>query len=606
MASNQTVVFNNPSSITQLQYVNGTNVYFDTVANAANMLSYEANYLACTVGTTNGTDAFGRSAKSVAVLAGNAYTDQEVFVATGACTSKGDPWTQDVFMSLASSAKFFNTFMVLKGLEERLINLADTVGSYLPDWNTGIYYYYLSGTCTGAYGTSTTAPNWAAYTGARGTGALTEITIAHCLSLNVGFAYVGPGQSPISLQNAFIAPTNPATPTDWAVINSLKDAYFANQRGCQLYATGFVASQVHADPNALVSVTISSYSPYFPFNTGADTRRFMTGANSDDLASCLKCIKNGTIPMMWKVGSNTINAYSNINQQKAIYSGLPYSLIGACLSVAVKRAGYVSLLDYFQQKILNPMGITSNDYYLAQYTPRVSGAIISEQSARRTAQMSSGTVWYGNYLRDNSLYEAGLAYQASSGATCIAFNSVYWASQAPADIIINSSGNTYYDDPLGWNLGSNINTNFRTWKKSMKLFVNRGNYNGQQLVARSLINWSRNNCAAPGSYFALYSGIPNVNGPLTRWVAMQCLNFTGRDDVSDIQLTSFEYPGLGTLGMLQNVSDSVYYWSGSLGTVFMVDEDTGYYILQCNNCTTWTNNAKGLSATTPYTYLKQV
>ena len=614
MTSNQTVYFDNPASISQLQSLVCTTPYFNIPQTQTNLNKYlygpvnpftpsALPFLKCATGASTGQDALAKTSFTWAAYIGNGFTDEGIFYTTGACNSAGVPWDQEnIVMPIASAAKFYNSFLWMKILDEQLISLSEPVSTYLPDW-TGIYYYY-TGYCTGAFGTSSTAPNWAAFTGARATGSLSEITIGQCISLNIGFTYWGTQYAPRGLLDAFVAPTTPNTPVEWAYLNSIKDGYFATRRGIDLANAGFTAIDGFNDPTAYWGGQAVIVSPNFPYTPGYDSRAYLTGTNSNDLANSLKLIKNGTVPFMYKVGDVAISPNSNIRQQRTTYAGLPYGLLAACCAVAVRRFGYASLLDYFYQKIATPLDLTASDVFFSNIQPTPVGKTKAEAIGRRTQDMCNTGNWIG-FTADPSQYGAGLQYQSSSGATGYIFNSIYWESRFPKDGQIGAS-NFYNNDPLGWNFGANVRCNFKAWTRVIKLFINKGRYNGKQIVSRGMINWGMNNVSAPGAFYNQYNAIPFNGGPNTRWVACQAYNIVSGDDISDIAYVPSTYPGASRDLTINTVlSKNIYYWNGATGTQWIADLDTGFFCCAWHGCSTQLNNAKGISAIDPFRLIQQ-
>ena len=641
MAS-QTIYFDNPStiaslqtqvqsmsgSVSQVQSLVGTTPTFNISKTTSNInqFLYGPNmpfqpssnlpFLKVASGTGASQDAFGKTCLTWAGLVGNAFTGQEIFISTGACNANGDQWTQNVLTPLASSSKFFNSLLVLKALDDRLITLSDPIYYYLPEWK-GTYYYYTT-PATGVFGTSTTPPVWANFTGTIATGSMdTDFTIGQCISMNLGWPYPGAGEWPRGIQDGLTAPSVSTTPVDYAELNSIANFYQAVQKGISYAKAGSGPASAFADPNAMWDKHIARFSPNALTVGPGDTSVFMTGSNSDTLANALKLIKNGTVPLYYKPGSTTINTYTNIKQQKATYSELCYSLLGACLSKTVVAAGYASLVDYLNQKIMFPLDLTTNDYYVFNNTPIPTGAVCAEICGRRIDYMCSGSNWIG-FSADPTQYQAGLDYASSSGATGYAFNSLYWGSRFPGDTCLSSQQSSSYNrywsnDPYGFSLASNVVCNFKAWKKIIQLVINKGLYNGKQVISRAMINWGQNNVSAPGANFDQYGATQGLTSTNLRWCALQCFNFNGKDVIADVNQTegsttaSIDYPGISStaISILPSISNSCFYWAGSSGSMFILDIDTGFYSLVFDASTSGTNDAKARDAITPFTYISQ-
>jgi CubicO group peptidase (beta-lactamase class C family) len=612
----QTVNFTQPTVISQLQVQNGSPPYFNKAQTITNVnkflygpvMPYSAStalpFLKVATGAGASQDAKAQTCLTWAGLIGNAFTDEEVFISTGAVNSAGATWDQDVLMPLASSAKLYNSFVWMKALEEKLISINDPVGQYLPEWNSGNYYYY-TGNCTGVFGTNAVAPVWSAYTGPLATGALSEITIGQCISLNLGWPYPGPSSFCRGIQDAFIAPTTAGTPVDWAEMNSLKDFYLAVQNGIAYAQAGSGPTQAFADPAAMWDPFVARFTPIAQTVNGPNTMYMMTGVVSDTLANALKLIKNGKVPMMYKVGSTFLNPVTGIKQQKATYSILPYLLLSACVSKAVVAAGYANMFDYMNQKILQPLDISTNQIYMALYQPAPTGAVLAETCGRRIDYMCSGTNWIG-FSADPTQYQAGLDYISSTGATGYAFNSCYYRSRFPKDVVLNIYENGYWStDPYGWGLQGQITCSFKAWKSIVKLFINKGRYNNKQIMSRAMLNWGQNNSSAPGAFYNQYSATPGSTSVNQRWCALQCYNYDGKDIIADINQNTADYPGTRDGVIIPTISNNIFWWAGSSGTSWNADIDSGFYTLVYDAMSTGLNNSKAISSNDTSRYIQQ-
>ena len=619
--STQNVYFTQPAAIQSLQNQVGTDTYFDTTGTAAGLLQYGVTnpgtsgtgaFLNAVVGpgtTTIAQDAKGTGALGWAVLVGNAFTNEQVFFSTGICNSGSAPITQDTMLNLASAAKFVNSFTWLKALEERLIRTTDPINLYVPQCD-GIYYAYASD-ATGALTTSATGiPQWDSFTGSLNTGALSEITVGHCISLNIGFPN-NPCFSPGGVGNLFQAAAG-ATP-DYGFLCSARDIYNAQGLGIQYAVAGSGPQQAEADPNALWNDFVAAYVPNVLSISGASTAVYQTGANYDQVLSQLKCIKSQAIRLAWKVGATAISPLSNIKQQKSCYASLNYGLLGAATAVATARAGYANLFAYCKAKILDPLSISTSDIFIQNFNAPVApvGAVIADVCGRRPQFMCTGAVTgaIGVGAWNNIGVDPNAIALNTSGV--VPFNSLYFNSQMPQDKVlfaISALLNRYYTtDPYGWNMGISVVSNIKSWAKIIQLFINQGVYNNQQVLSRSIINWSKNNCGTPGSFYEQYSGILNSYSPNTRWVAAQCVNYMTGDDISDIQFTAASLPGnaLGVTNIPLSISSSCYYWAGACGCGWMCDTSNGFYILQYSGVSSLTNNSRGVNTTIPYQYVKQ-
>ena len=640
--SSQTVYFTNPAQIStlqvntsQLQTQYGTNTYWNLTGTYNNIASYATGYfyganpsgitlgpLNVAKGTGGATDANGQGTLTYTNLVGNAYTDQEIFFTTGPVNASGDAMDQNTMLHLASAAKFFNSFLWLKAIEDKIINPADAVGAYLPDWNTGNYFYY-TGACTGALAPNVYTPiDFTTFTGTRAQAPLSEITIGHCISMNVAFPNT-PSMGPGNQQTTWVQPADPNTIIDWSALNSFKDfnqtiTYSANQ-----FIAGSGAYDLHQDPKGLVIDMSSAFCPA-ALLPGNNTQVFLTGTVTDQIVSTLKVMKNGTVPLMWKCGATDTSPLSNIRQQKGVYASINYALISACVSVSLAKAGrpwsglYTDIYDYFTKRILQPLQIPSNSIYIMGYNAPTGpvGSKNGDILGRRPIYMTTGPAGVNNWLTfgaDPTAYAKGLQYVATTGATGVAFNSLYWNANMPGDItcrVINPLQFQYYNkDPLGWNMGIQVVTCFNSWKKIIKLFANKGYYNGQQILSRAMFNWSLNNCINPGAVFEGYNGFPGNGGPNLRWIVAQCMNYVAGEEMSDIFNTTTAglapFPGAGGQSIIPPLNKNCYYWAGAAGCGWFLDADSGLFSLQWGCVASLNNNSKPISAVNAYLFFNQ-
>ena len=78
--------------------------------------------------------------------------------------------------------------------------------------------------------------------------------------------------------------------------------------------------------------------------------------------------------------------------------------------------------------------------------------------------------------------------------------------------------------------------------------------------------------------------------------------------VVDIVNNSSDWPGVtaGNLALSNAaISSSTFTWAGVFGTTFILDTNSGYYILGCNMMDSFTNVAKGASAANLLPYITE-
>ena len=629
--STQNVYFTAPSTISQLQNVAGTDsALLDVAGTLQNFTAYYQGgtpvtgrtilatgaapivgavtaFKYCPANSGVGGDAQGLTDLGIGILVGNAFTGEEIFFATGVATSQGTGYSYDqTLMHLASTGKFLNSFVWLKALEERLFTMADTPYTMgLSDW-TGAYYYYTNG--TGGLMTNeviaSNVPDFTAsgnpagqvWTGARAAGNLREFTFAALASQNVAWPhdYIN---SPNALLGRLGWCTTGANLSgfDWALANTYRDVYNCQRVGIN---GGTPAAAISAG-NAIWTDVVAKL---------CNNVVFMTGPVTDYLTTAIKCIKGGHVALGWQVNAMTGSTSYDISLSKNLYGKLNYALMSAMTAKATVRAGYSSLFNYMQTKFLIPMEIeTPKDLFILNYSAptTASDRYLVGSISRRTQTQSSGTNFVGCGLFDGgALYQAGLTYLATNGASGRPFNQQYWCDQYN-DTIAKPDYTNYYGDPLGWVFGGDIVSNFKTWAKITKLFINKGVYTnslGQQvkLLKRQTIEGSKATCAQPGSFYAQYAGVPENDYTYGRWILAQVWQYDYSMPYTDISANAADFPGTSNINMtsLPWTSGQGYNWGGSNGSNYAFNDLTGVYVLAFNAVFSNTNRAKSVGATT--------
>lgn len=598
--NNQIVYFNNPTSITSLQ----SNVGLDTVLNTAKITTsiptYAKTFLVATTGTGNSQDAKGQNCFSYVGMVGNAFSGQVVFYATGPAKIEGGQtaWDPEVTVyNSTSGGKLFQSICLLKLIEEGWVDPSATVKTYIPFFS-GNYYYY-TGACTGTFipssitGTYPGAmlfdgswPGISAWTGSVATDSLDTITVRDAMSLNIGFPADTTWAYPRNIKDWAEAPTKGNV--DWRVLCSHARNYEAGWRGYNLGTPG----AAYADPKALWTVR---HPELLGLN---DAVSYTTGPAADYLYSCVKLLKNGTVPMAWKVGEAEISG-NNIYQVKGLYSALSYYIIGAVANKGAIAAGYASFTDYFRQKFLTPMGITPSQAWCEKMEPPPANyqLIKAEQQFRRTQQMCTGYLSAGC---DPQMLIDGNQWISTSGTGGRPFNWVFWASQYPNDKIAAAYQPNYYagwDQTLGQTFGGAYYVTLNAWKKVYSMFINKGVYNGVRYLSRAIWNYGQITAVPAGAAFYQYGNYPSLSNNNFNWTISQGFQLT-EGPTSELYIPSDYDPDQATTASVPGMNiDNSLYWSGAFGNAYYIDYDTGIYIFQINHVSSYGNRAKSVNAT---------
>ena len=359
MSSSQTVLFDNPSSILQLQNNQGLTVRMNETVAQANMLAWANSTLIATSGTLSGQDANGVAYKGLFCAYGNAFSGQDGYVTSGVARKDGGLFSRDSFVSSASCAKLIHGVILSKMLEEGLLKLQDTIVTYIPQF-TGTYYYVTS--ATGPIGTIPTSstipyvatpPDFSLWTGTFGTvsGGLQTLTLANAVACQICLPY------DITMFGKNFYDTTTYAVGDFPFQMSVYMVKEALTKGLIVGAASAVTST-----NALRCKYIDNY--FGDFSA-------VTGPYTDFVSTAINCIRSGATPLAAKVGEVFVND-NDIALPKTAYSMFCWALSSFCCAKAAANAGYGAgpnavssnpYIDFARRKIFAPMGITINDLF---------------------------------------------------------------------------------------------------------------------------------------------------------------------------------------------------------------------------------------------------
>ena len=151
-SSQQTVFFNTPQSITNLNVNTGLDTVLNSTISTQKISAYLQSLLPSTVGTTGpagpaSTDVSGVSYNNMFAIWGNGFSGEQYFWATGPLSrTNPNTYTKDTYIRSASSCKIANGLFLGKMMEEGYFRMDETVGAYLPEFAAGNYNYVVSAT----------------------------------------------------------------------------------------------------------------------------------------------------------------------------------------------------------------------------------------------------------------------------------------------------------------------------------------------------------------------------------------------------------------------------------------------------------------------------
>lgn len=620
----QVVYFDNPANITQLQNLAGTTPNLPDINTMGRYLNYlnGTSGILCTKSTgtasnmtgapTTNTDLNGIALKGLSVCIGNAFSGQQSIYSTGTRNSAGSLIDGDSICQQASSYKWIAGLAMCKMLEEGYFSLTESISKYVPQF-TGTGYCILSATGT-RNPNYVNAPDFSQYTGTFGRVALDTITIAQAMAMQIAWPYVG--QLSFGQLNQSIW-TSTTTNPDWNLLyaNALAQqnwplGYSLGATGaCQLYtpATSYAITGAFINNLQVYNVTPGSAAlRNFSYNNYMGDYSYCTGPFIDQMNTTINCIKAATIPLAWNPNIDYISQ-EGIYTPKAVYGEFSWSLMQAVMNNALKvkqgtpffpaTGTYPNLISYMRNKILAPCGITTSNSFFGFMEGIPAGAPMVDPSFRRS------------YVTSTGYYSAGVSPSYVAGGV----NRIVFMSEYPDDGITKFQTGSYSitNDPIGPRFFSDFFCSNKSFANLLIMIINKGVYNGQRLITRSTWNYFINAISSPG----VGSGDQQTGnydnwGPAINWMlgfAKPSKEFAYIANLPDSLNTSGvnETTNTGGLQLSQGFGPNVIYWSGSGGTSFMADLDTGSYVICMSGQTTYGTTSNSLSATTQYQFVNQ-
>lgn len=566
--SSQTIYFDNPQSITNLQTTtttqgsqinilqrqNGTDVTIDPTMAIPNMNKFIQSQC-CVPGSASATSGVG--VFNYFSVFGNAYSGQEYFVSTGAISSTNSlSPTGSNYVALASTAKICLPLTVAKLIEEGYFSPSDTVVTYLSDF-TGNAYYYTSG--TGTYASTASNANLATYTGAKATFNLNTVTIAQVMGLQLGAPYPLACLGNFLANWAITANSNP----EWTFNVAMRDTYNCLNNGLSLGATGSLTGAGYG-----TAIREYQYGKYFgDFAT-------VEGYETDYYNSVLATVKSGQAPWSFKPG-DAILSPNSIYSTRSQYAKFAWTVLSAVCSAAIRRkqgssSPYFNVVDYFKAKFCTPMNITGTWFAGYEAAPADYSTNTLESCFRHSTVYSNPSNW--------------VATGTSPSYTTSASGTVQWASAFPDDGLgSNRLGDIStwpgFYDRIGGAWEGRISMRINDIVKFYKLILNNGVHiplgqtTGTRLLSTSTIKFLFNNACAPSDTFEAYGGFSRETGNYRFCIG----GFAKLEDSLSHLSQSLIVTGATLPTIPYPLSPSTCQWQGSSGVSYFFDLDTGYY-----------------------------
>ena len=565
---------------------------------------YVTEFMKATKGTGNSQDANGINSLSFACLIGNAFSGEQYFYSSGSAKADGTKWNKDTTTIWATSgSKLFQSIGFMKMIEEGLIDPALPIKSYIPEF-TGEYSYYIGDTCNVTYIPTTAVykpgdnlfdgsiPGFPAWTGQIGKDLLDNITVRDAMSLNICYPSNIQWIQARNVKDWTEAPSNAEAVVDKSFLCSCARFYEACWRGYNLGTP----EKAKDDPKAIWSSIHADFIDLPPNKTSVN------GGTADFILSVIKTSNNGSVPWGGKVG-DTMMSRSGLKLVKGTYSNFTYGLLGGIAEVAVRRAGYKSSAEYIRKKFLEPMKIPYEQCWCdyIEKPPANWPQTIAESQFRRTEQFCKGYLSAGV---DPKMVIDGDLYKSSGGTKGFPFNSVFWASQYPDDKIANIYTPTFDPDyetnyltknKYGASFGGNYFITLDAWSKMYSMYINKGVYNGVRYLSRGMWNYSQMTAVPAGAHFMQYGANNSLGNHMKRWTISHGMSFTN-SAVTELYMPSTYDPGSNTsmVPVPGCNNENNLFWSGAFGNCYYLDFDTGLYIFQVNQVSSFGNRAKNL------------
>lgn len=356
--------------------------------------------------------------KGAFAIYGNAKNPKSKKVASAGYARPGKRYSKNTHIRLASQSKFIGGLSVAKCIELGIVKLSDPVGLYLKEFNNKQFQYYNT---DGTIADDTVDSN--------------IITLGHLVSMTSGLNYYF-----ISWGNMY--------PGFKELIGDSKPL-----------------SESNNTRNAAIIKMAHKTGQFADWQFDPDIYKHMkSGKLFPSFKKYVKILT--TIPLAFMPGTNSM--------REAVY-GLDMDVLGACLNVAVQKAGYKSIFKFFKKYYLKPMEI--NDMYIIGDSDRPADAdeLLATTAFRRPKNnlQPDGTIFAPDPSPEYLAHKAGQLVWADEYEDGFRYN----------ETLFRLSGPKYFEkDPYQGYFGAGWISSLSSFCRFFELMVNNGLYRGKRIV----------------------------------------------------------------------------------------------------------------------------
>lgn len=452
--------------------------------------------------------------KGAFAIYGNAKT-QKKYLASAGEARKGERFRSDTIIRFASQSKFLGAVIFAKAVEEGILSIQDSVASYLPEFNRELSYY------SNDEGTEI----------AKFDGNL--IKVGHLLSMSTGLGYYFSNWG--FLYNIFPPAMQEQGPL--AKKNKIRNDLISEE----LRKRGLFWDW-QFDP----SIEKASQKMCYRFPS---MKKYV-----DVLTS---------VPLLFKPGTNSSRDF--------VY-GMDFDVLGAVVNVALQRSKCTTVWEYFQEKFLEKMNITSFFHVGSEYKPENLEERFADCPFRRPQEnkQPDGTEFAPDASPDYLQNSAG---------------KIAWTSDYPDDgFRYNDSLFTRIrleEDEYAGYFGAGYAGTPSDYCKFFELVVGNGVFRGQRLLSENSVKLIFTPSVPENRSF----GLATVVGQWTDSLSPDA-------DVNKVGLLSFTYNEHWCLGQVMGntafvdglltkpaISSSVFRWGSYYGPEYFCDLKTGNYVV---------------------------
>jgi CubicO group peptidase (beta-lactamase class C family) len=447
--------------------------------------------------------------KGAFAIFGNAKTKKKYFASAGEA-SKGKKFRSSTIIRFASQSKLLGATIFAKAFEEGILPIQDSVSEYLPEFDRELSYYKNDeGTEIGKFDGKI-------------------VTVGHLMSMSTGLGYYFSNWG--FLYNIF----PPAMQTDGPLAKKNKVR------------------------NDLISKTLKERGMFWDWQFDPSIEKISTLPSMKKYVDVLT-----TVPLLFKPGTNS--------SRGAVY-GMDFDVLGAVVSVALKRNLGVTVWEYFKDRFLCPMNIDSFFYVGSEEKPCDLEERFADCPFRRPSE---------NKQPDGTEFAPDPSEEYLSQSA----NEIAWTSDYPSDgFRYNHSIYTRIrvepDEYAGY-FGAGYAGTPSDYCKFFELLVGKGVFRGKRLLSENSVSFIFTSSLPENRSF----GLATVVGDWTDSLAKDA-------DVNKVGLLSFTYNESWCLGQVRGnhaftdalldkpaISSSVFRWGSYYGPEYFCDLETGNYVV---------------------------